>query len=178
MSSSTDCWRASRCCRSRPRSARSSIRPPRSASRASTEADADPRLPCQVVATGVNQVVACVGDPDTLARVVPDYEGIGALLGAHGAITLYVAAVDPETGRALARSFMGTAEMGEDPATGSAVGPLAAHVAARTGAERLEVVQGVEMGRPSLLRTAIEGDHVRVGGDAVILIEGIVHLDG
>ena len=72
---------------------------------------------------------------------------------------------------------MASAEMGEDPATGSAVGPLCAHVAARTGAERLEIVQGVEMGRPSLLRTAIEGDRVRVGGDAVILAEGIVHLD-
>ena len=83
----------------------------------------------------------------------------------------------PGAGRARARSFLATAEMGEDPATGSAVGPLCAHVAARTGAERLEVVQGVEMGRPSVLRTAIEGDRVRVGGDAVILAEGIVHLD-
>jgi len=140
-------------------------------------ADADPRLPCQVVGTGVNQVLACVADAGVLERVVPDYEGIGALLATHGAITLYVAAVDPVAGRARARSFMGSAEMGEDPATGSSVGPLGAHVAARTGAERLEIVQGVEMGRPSVLRTAIEGDRVRVGGDAVILAEGIVHLD-
>ena len=142
-----------------------------------SEADADPRLPCQVVATGVNQVLACVADADALARAVPDYERIGALLATHQAITLYLAAVDPASGRARARSFLATAEMGEDPATGSAVGPLCAHVAARTGTERLEVVQGVEMGRPSVLRTAIEGDRVRVGGDAVILAEGIVHLD-
>ncbi len=142
-----------------------------------SEADADPRLPCQVVATGVNQVLACVADADALTRAVPDYERIGALLATHQAITLYLAAVDPASGRARARSFLATAEMGEDPATGSAVGPLCAHVAARTGTERLEVVQGVEMGRPSVLRTAIEGDRVRVGGDAVILAEGIVHLD-
>ena len=140
-------------------------------------ADADPRLPCQVVATGVPQVMACVADAEALARAVPDYEGIGALLATHGAITLYLAAVDSAAGRARARSFLSTAEKGEDPATGSSVGPLCAHVAARTGAQRLETVQGVEMGRPSVLRAAIEGDRVRVGGDAVILAEGVVHLD-
>ena len=122
-------------------------------------------------------MLACVNDASALARVVPDYEGIGALLATHEAITLYLAAVDPAAGRARARSFLATAEMGEDPATGSAVGPLCAHVAARTGAERLEIGQGVEMGRPSVLRAAIEGDRVRVGGDAVILAEGVVHLD-
>ena len=58
----------------------------------------------------------------------------------------------------------------------SAVGPLAAHVAARTGVERLEVDQGVEMGRPSRLVASLDGDRVRVGGDAVILAEGTVHL--
>jgi trans-2,3-dihydro-3-hydroxyanthranilate isomerase len=141
-------------------------------------ADADPRLPCQVVGTGVPQVMACVADAEALARAAPDYEGIGALLEAHQAITLYLAAVDPATGRAWARSFLSTADKGEDPATGSAVGPLCAHVAARTGCERLEVAQGVEIGRPSVLRAAIEGDRVRVGGGAVILAEGIVHLDG
>ena len=141
-------------------------------------ADADPRLPCQVVGTGVPQVMACVADAGALARAAPDYEGIGALLATHEAITLYLAAVDPEAGRASARSFLSTAEKGEDPATGSAVGPLCAHVANRTGAQRLEVAQGVQMGRPSVLRAAIEGERVRVGGDAVIVAEGVVHLDG
>jgi trans-2,3-dihydro-3-hydroxyanthranilate isomerase len=141
-------------------------------------ADADPRLPCRVVGTGVAQVLACVADAGALARAEPDYGAIGALLATHGAITLYLAAVDPAAGRARARSFLATAEMGEEPATGSAVGPLCAHVAARTGVERLETAQGVEMGRPSVLRAAIEGDRVRVGGDVVILAEGVVHLDG
>ena len=112
-------------------------------------ADADPRLPCQVVATGVPQVMACVADADALARAVPDYEGIGALLASHEAITLYLAAVDPAAGRARARSFLSTAEKGEDPATGSAVGPLCAHVAARTGAQRLETARASRWGAPA-----------------------------
>jgi trans-2,3-dihydro-3-hydroxyanthranilate isomerase len=139
--------------------------------------EADPRLPCQVVSTGVPQVLACVRDPDALRRVLPAYDRIGRLLVEHDAIVLYLAAVDPEAGTARARSFMRSAEMGEDPATGSAVGPLCAHVAARTGARRIDVAQGVEMGRPSRLVASVDGDTVRVGGNVVILAEGVVHLD-
>ena len=139
-------------------------------------ADADPALPAQVVSTGVPQVLAPVR-PEAVARAVPDYARIGPLLAAHAAVVLYVAAVDPAAGRGHARGFTGTAEMGEDPATGSAVGPLGAHVAARLGVETLDVRQGLEMGRPSRLRVALEGDRVRVGGEAVILLEGTVHLD-
>jgi trans-2,3-dihydro-3-hydroxyanthranilate isomerase len=138
--------------------------------------EADPALPVQVVSTGVPQVIACVRDAAALRRVLPDYDRIGRLLVEHDAITLYLAAVDVEAGTARARSFMRTAEMGEDPATGSSVGPLCAHVAARTGAQRLEIDQGIEMGRPSRLIAEVDGDTVRVGGDAVILVEGTVHL--
>lgn len=140
-------------------------------------ADADPELPVQVVSTGVPQVIVPLRDGAALSRARPDYAAIGPLLVEHEAITLYLAVVDVEGGRADARSFMRTAEMGEDPATGSAVGPLGAHVAARSGAPGLEVSQGVQMGRPSVLRVSVEGDRVRVGGDAVVLIEGTVHLD-
>ena len=33
------------------------------------------------------------------------------------------------------------------------------------------------MGRGSRLRTAIEGDRVRVGGDVVVVVDGTVFLD-
>ena len=138
--------------------------------------EADPALPCQVVSTGVPQVLACVRDAAALRRVLPAYDRIGRLLAEHDAIVLYLAAVDPEAGTARARSFMRSAEMGEDPATGSAVGPLCAHVAARTGAQRIEIDQGVEMGRPSRLVAEVEGDRVRGGGETVVVAEGTVHL--
>ena len=41
-----------------------------------------------------------------------------------------------------------------------------AYLHERTGIDRLTIDQGVEMGRPSRLECAIEGDRVRVGGDA------------
>ena len=44
-------------------------------------------------------------------------------------MVLYPAWVDPATGEARARSFSRIVELGEDPATGSAAGPLCAYVA-------------------------------------------------
>ena len=138
-------------------------------------AAADPELPIQVVSTGVPQVIAPVRE-EALARARPDYSVIEPLLDGHEAIVLYLAACDPAAGRAHARAFCHTADMGEDPATGSAAGPLMAYLHARAGTERLVIDQGVEMGRPSVLECSVEDDRVRVGGGAAILIEGTVLL--
>jgi trans-2,3-dihydro-3-hydroxyanthranilate isomerase len=140
-------------------------------------ADTDHELPVQFVSTGVWQLIACVADPEALGRADPDYAAIARVLEPAEALTIYVAHVDREAGRASARSFTGSATVGEDPATGSAAGPLQALVATRLGLEQLEIVQGAEMGRRSVLRTAVEGDRVRVGGDAVVVVDGEVVLD-
>jgi trans-2,3-dihydro-3-hydroxyanthranilate isomerase len=134
-------------------------------------ADADPRLAPQVVSTGVPQVLAPVRE-GALARARPDWSALRALLDAHEALVLYLACCDTARARARARGFTHSAEMGEDPATGSAAGPLCALLAERAGCDALEIEQGVEMGRASLLTCALEGDRVRVGGGVVALVEG------
>ena len=72
----------------------------------------------------------------------------------------------------------------EDPATGSAAGPLALllarHGRIRWG-EELEIRQGAEIGRPSLLRARVEGsagqvERVVVGGSAVTVARGEYQL--
>ena len=139
-------------------------------------ADGHPELPPQVVSTGVPQVLVPVGGLDALSRARPDYDAIGPLLVSHGAIVYYLFALC-EGGAVRARSFMRTAEMGEDPATGSAAGPLCAYVAQRTGVEAIEIDQGREIGRPAVLRARVEADRVRVEGDVVTVVDGTVHLD-
>jgi trans-2,3-dihydro-3-hydroxyanthranilate isomerase len=68
----------------------------------------------------------------------------------------------------------------EDPATGSAAGPLALHLA-RHGAvgwgDEIEIAQGVEVGRPSTLFARVTGsgdavERVEVGGSAVVVARG------
>src|ERR1700716_2309300 len=82
------------------------------------------------------------------------------------------------------RMFAPAHGVAEDPATGSAAGPLALHLA-RHGriafGEEIEIVQGVEIGRHSTLFARVEGsaDHVTritVGGSAVIVARGEYRL--
>jgi len=72
----------------------------------------------------------------------------------------------------------------EDPATGSAAGPLACHLA-RHGlisfGEEIEISQGAEIGRASKLYARAEGtperiERVEVGGSAVVVARGEFRL--
>ena len=72
----------------------------------------------------------------------------------------------------------------EDPATGSAAGPLAIHLA-RHGriafGDEIEIVQGVEIGRRSLLFARVDGsidavERIEVGGSAVVVARGEFRL--
>jgi len=136
--------------------------------------DAHPDLAPQVVSTGIPHVMAPVVSADALHRAAADELALGALLDPHGAVVLYLAAIDD--GHVRARGFTSVVAGGEDPATGSAAGPLCAYLSHHTGSDHVEIEQGVQIGRPSLLRAAVEGDRVRVGGDVVVLVEGTVRL--
>jgi trans-2,3-dihydro-3-hydroxyanthranilate isomerase len=137
--------------------------------------DAHPELPPQVVSTGLPTLVALLRDVHGIGRTAPDFELVDHLLAGCGAVNLYIAWHDG-AGQASARMFTRLVEGGEDPATGSAAGPLCAYLAARGQGERVRIAQGVDMGRPSRLDAEIEGDRVRVGGSVVPLIEGRVSL--
>jgi trans-2,3-dihydro-3-hydroxyanthranilate isomerase len=133
--------------------------------------DAHPTLRPQHVSTGLATLIAPLRDADAVSRARKDQAAVAAL--ADGTFNLYLCAIDGTAARA--RSFPSELE-GEDPATGSAAGPLLAYANARLGVERLDVTQGVEMGRPSRLLAELEGDRVRVGGDVVVLVTGTLRL--
>jgi trans-2,3-dihydro-3-hydroxyanthranilate isomerase len=142
-----------------------------------TPEHADPALPPQVVGSGLMQLIVPLRDRDALAAARPDYDAIAALLASQRALVLYAVVCDPAGAAATAhaRSFV-SAAVGEDPATGSAAGPLCAYLAVRVGCERVTITQGVEMGRPSRLEAAMEGERPRVGGEVVVVVEGTLHL--
>jgi trans-2,3-dihydro-3-hydroxyanthranilate isomerase len=135
---------------------------------------ADPDLPPRNVATGAQQILVPVV-ADGLAALRPKLDECRALIEEFDALTIYVAAVDGEDARARS-VYLDSGGLGEDPATGSAAGPLLAYLRVRRGAERLRVEQGIEMGRPSVLDCAVERDRVRVGGDVVVVARGTVSL--
>jgi trans-2,3-dihydro-3-hydroxyanthranilate isomerase len=68
----------------------------------------------------------------------------------------------------------------EDPATGSAAGPLALHLArhGRIGfGDEIEIRQGMEVGRPSTLHAVAHSpEELDVGGSAVVVARGEFRL--
>lgn len=133
-------------------------------------ADLHPELPPQVVATGVNQVMLPLGSAAALGRARPDRERIVALKSPFGAVVVFAFAVDGD--QVTARSFLESPDgVIEDPATGSAAGPVCAYLHRRAGLDAITIAQGAAIDRPSRMDASIEGDHVRVGGEAVVVFD-------
>lgn len=139
--------------------------------------DAGDAFPAQVVSTGLGHALLPVSGPAALDRCLPDLAALEALLARVGAVTAYVAHADVATGTARTRAFfLVPSGVLEDPGTGSAAGPLCAAIARATGIDRITVRQGVEMGRPSRIEAEMEGDRVRVSGDVVVVLRGVLDL--
>ena len=137
---------------------------------------ADPQLEPQVVSTGLAHLLVPLKHA-ALAGAAPDRRALKALLEPLGATVLYLAAIDVDERVARARGFfLAPGAIVEDPATGSAAGPLLAYLRERGGTDELTVRQGVEMGRPSTIDCAWAGDRPRVSGDVVVVADGHVRL--
>ncbi|UBV44378.1 PhzF family phenazine biosynthesis protein (plasmid) [Deinococcus taeanensis] len=132
-----------------------------------------PRLLVEVTAAAMTTAT-----PDLTAfrRAVAATPSLG------GKLSLYLYRRDGSGLRA--RMFSPLTGTWEDAATGSAATPLAGFLLHLSGAVSgsWDIVQGVEMGRPSLLRTSASrtprGIHARVGGGCVPVFRGEVRLPG
>ena len=137
-----------------------------------------PVLPVERYVNGPTHVLVTVASPDEVAKLAPD---LAALARATPA------GVSCFAGGGLrwkTRMFAPGHGINEDPATGSAAGPLSCHLV-RHGliqpGEEIEITQGVEIGRPSTLFARAGGTReriasVEVGGCAVTVARGEFRL--
>jgi len=131
-------------------------------------------LPVERYDLGPGHVFLELASPEEVAALRPDLRALAA------ATTDGVNCFARDGDRWKTRMFGPADGVPEDPATGSAAGPLAVHLArhGRTAfGERIEISQGVELGRPSTLYAVADGsaerlEHVRVGGSAVTVARG------
>jgi trans-2,3-dihydro-3-hydroxyanthranilate isomerase len=131
-------------------------------------------LPVEVYDNGVRHVYVCLRSVEEVAGLAPDLRRLGER--APLCFNCFAGA-----GRSWkTRMFAPSSGVAEDPATGSAAGPLALHLArhGRIGfGDEIEISQGVEVGRPSKLYARVEGsaeevERVEVGGSAVVVARG------
>jgi trans-2,3-dihydro-3-hydroxyanthranilate isomerase len=134
-------------------------------------------LPVELYRNGPPHVYVQLVSEDAVAALRPD---LAALADLGVAVNCFAG-----HGRSWkTRMFYPAAGVAEDPATGSAAGPLAIHLA-RHGriafGEQIEIRQGAEIGRPSLLYATVTGDRdtihsVEVAGSALIVAEGLFRI--
>ncbi len=135
--------------------------------------------PVDVYTNGPRQIMVALASSRAVGALDPDLWGLVRVAGA-ALVSCFAGA----EGRFKSRVFAPGLGVDEDPATGSAAGPLAVHCARHgLGAFGLpiEISQGAEIGRPSLLRARADGssehlEAVRVGGDVVIVGRGEIVL--
>jgi trans-2,3-dihydro-3-hydroxyanthranilate isomerase len=136
------------------------------------------QLPVELYDNGVPHVFVALGSEDEVAALRPDFQR----LGEFGAVGVNCFAGDGL--RWKTRMFGVGLGMNEDPATGSAAGPFALHLA-RHGriafGDEIEIVQGVEIGRHSTLYARVDGsgdaiERIEVGGSAVVVARGELQL--
>ncbi len=123
---------------------------------------------------GIRHVYTVLGSREEVAALRPDLQRLSDL----GPIAFSCVAGEGTSWKS--RMFAPAFGVPEDPATGSAAGPLALHLAnhglAELGVE-LEIEQGVEIGRRSLLYArAHDAQRIEVGGSAVVVARGEFRL--
>jgi len=140
---------------------------------------AESKLPIELYDNGLRHVYVCLGSEEEVAALTPDF----GRLAQNGSAQTH-SCFAGEGRRWKTRMFAPGGGVTEDPATGSAAGPLALHVARHGLApfgEELEITQGVEIDRPSKLYARVDGsaekvERVEVGGSAVIVARGEFRL--
>jgi trans-2,3-dihydro-3-hydroxyanthranilate isomerase len=136
-------------------------------------------LPVELYDNGARHAYVALSSEDEVASLRPDMSALSDLPAVLG-----VNCFAGEESRWKTRMFAPAGGVAEDPATGSAAGPLAVHLA-RHGriafGEEIEISQGAEVGRPSTLYARADGsaeqlERVEVGGSAVVVARGEFRL--
>jgi trans-2,3-dihydro-3-hydroxyanthranilate isomerase len=139
--------------------------------------DPTPELPVEIYSNGPRHVFVGLESVAALSRVNPDHRALAAFPDM---------ATNCFAGSGASwriRMFSPAYGVTEDAATGSAAGPLAVHLARHNRIkfrQWIDIHQGVEMGRPSLMRAWADGAEdritaVRVAGSGVPIARGMIY---
>ena len=157
--------------------------------------DLDESLPIQAVSTGNTMLLVPVrsladlgNSKVNLAMLSEIYEGNTSMEGSTGCYAFTRETLEIGEARAHARFFVGQ-NIGEDPATGSAAGPLGGYLVYHDttrvdpvdGVYRFVIEQGDFINRPSRIGLQVKGqpgkvEEVRVSGTSVMVARGVLEF--
>ncbi len=142
--------------------------------------------PIQVVSTGFPALLIPLKSLELIRRIQLKTHLLQGILQDTGMLYAFTLETEAPESTVHARAFAPSLGIPEDPATGSVAGALGAYLAKHQIIEekkfgRIQIEQGYEMGRPSLIQVVVgqkDGviSKIEVGGKSRILIEGILTL--
>lgn len=150
-----------------------------------------PELPPQAVGTGNTFLMVPLASAEAVSSALADTRVLNLVEKGLDVLGLFFFAFDESPGgpRLRARMFAPGAGVPEDPATGSAAGPVGVYLALHgavpggvaNGRGRFTIDQGVEMGRASELDVTVLVENgrpsgVRVEGGAVLMMRGEIDV--
>lgn len=137
----------------------------------------DHELSVQIVSTGLPAILVPLRDIGALGDCEPDF-GLIAGIDPRPAMNTYAFVYERGSRTVRARCFGADLAGNEDPATGSAAGPLVAYLQDCLDIDSVVIEQGVEMGRPGRIEARMEAGRPRISGVVTLLAAGRVHLAG
>ena len=158
--------------------------------------DLDETLPIQACSTGNTMLMVPIRSLADLGRSRPNISLLEEVYarngfsssGATGCYAFTRETIEIGEARAHARFFVGQ-NIGEDPATGSAAGPLggylvyhdATRVDPQDGVYKFGIEQGDFINRPSRIGLEVKGapgkvEEVRVSGESVVVARGVIEF--
>ncbi|WP_055531512.1 PhzF family phenazine biosynthesis protein [Streptomyces graminilatus] len=135
-------------------------------------------LPVTLYDAGIPHLYVMADSPDAVRAIVPDFPALGRAAGENRARINVFSFTGPTT--AVTRMFSPYDRVPEDPACGSAAGPLAAHLVRHgrlASGVQLTLSQGEAVNRPSALYARAVADQdgilsIDVGGGVCLIGSG------
>ncbi|WP_436777587.1 PhzF family phenazine biosynthesis protein [Yinghuangia sp. YIM S09857] len=137
-------------------------------------------LPVTLYDAGIRHLYVMADSPEAVMGIVPNHPALGAVVGSDH-VNVF-ARTGPTS--AVTRMFSPFDKVPEDPACGSAAGPLAAHLVRHgllVSGTRITLSQGEAVGRPSTLYATARADRdkirsIGVGGGVCLIGNGQLTL--
>lgn len=144
--------------------------------------DAEGDLLPMMISTGLPDIMLPVDSRQALAALAPDMKRLSDLSAAYKVVGVHAFTVEASSDKEAVlhcRNFAPLYDIDEEAATGTSNGALTYYLYRnkKIGASATcRMIQGEAMGRPSLIRTSLQKNTIKVGGGAVILAQGTIHL--
>ena len=133
----------------------------------------------QMISTGLPDIMMPVVNQADLEAIAPDFPALSKLSEKYEVVGVHAFTLDGDDATCHVRNFAPLYEIDEEAATGTSNGALTYYGYLNgfvKDGDDCKFIQGEKMQRPSQILSNIKDEKIKVGGDAVILAEGEIHI--